>query len=149
MAKNQLDLSQPSHRHAAERLRNDYMMWLSTVRPDGRPHLVPVWFLWEEDPSNPGSGTILIFSKPDQKIRNLKQNNRVVVALDDTRDGADVLFIEGTARLLDPTEVDSTLPAYGQKYGAKLSSMGWTPESMAREYTEPIRITPTRFWAES
>ncbi len=33
--------------HIEERLRSNEMVWLTTVRPDGRPHSVPVWFLWD------------------------------------------------------------------------------------------------------
>ena len=42
--------------HVEERLRSNEMIWLVTVRRDGRPHSIPVWFLWE-------SATLLIFSK--------------------------------------------------------------------------------------
>jgi PPOX class probable F420-dependent enzyme len=131
------DTSKPAHVHALERLQGNVISWLSTVRPDGRPHLVPVWFLWDGQ-------TILIFSKPDQKIRNLRQNPAVVLGLDDTATGEDVVLIEGTADLLPAGQVTPTLPAYAAKYTSKLTDMGWTPASMATEYTEPIRITPTR-----
>ena len=137
MDQSRFDTSKPAHVHALERLQSDIIIWLSTVRPDGRPHLVPVWFLWDGQ-------TILIFSKPDQKIRNLRQNRAVMLGLDDTDTGEDVLLIEGTAELLPAGQVAPTLPAYAAKYMPKLKGMGWTPESMAREYTEPIRITPTR-----
>lgn len=131
------DTTRPAHVHALERLQRDIIIWLGTVRPDGRPHLVPVWFLWDGQ-------TILIFSKPDQKIRNLRQNPAVMLGLDDTDTGEDVLLIEGTAELLPAGQVDTTLPAYAAKYMSKLEEMGWTPASMAGEYTEPIRIKPTR-----
>jgi len=78
-----LDLTNPKDAHRDERLRKDPIIWLSSVRPDGRPHLVPVWFLWYGE-------TILIFSQPNaQKIRNLRQNTNVILALDDTKDGDD------------------------------------------------------------
>jgi PPOX class probable F420-dependent enzyme len=131
------DTSKPAHVHALERLQRDIIVWLSTVRPDGRPHLVPVWFLWDGQ-------TILIFSKPDQKIRNLRQNPAVMLGLDDTDTGEDVVLVEGTAELLAAGQAAPTLPAYAAKYTPKLTEMGWTPASMATEYTEPIRITPTR-----
>jgi PPOX class probable F420-dependent enzyme len=133
-----LDLSKPRHARADERLRNDLMVWLSSVRPDGRPHLVPVWFLWD-------GATVLIFSKNDQKIRNLRSNPQAIVALDDTDVGEDVVMIEGEATLLEHGSVTPALPAYEDKYASKLAEFGWTGESMGQEYTEAIRITPTRF----
>ena len=139
MTESPLDLSQPRHAHADERLRNDLMIWLSTVRPDGRPHLVPVWFLWD-------GARILIFSKVDQKIKNLGSNKRVMLALDDTKGGDDVVMVEGEAALLERGSVTPALAAYAEKYEAKLAQFGWTGESMGREYTEPISITPTKFY---
>lgn len=139
MNESPLDLSQPRHAHADERLRNDVMIWLGTVRPDGRPHLVPVWFLWDGE-------RILIFSKVDQKIKNLGSNKRVMLALDDTKGGDDVVMVEGEAALLERGSVTPALPAYAEKYAAKLAQFGWTGESMGREYTEPISITPTKFY---
>ena len=138
MSESSLDLSKPRNKRADERLRNDLMAWLGTVRPDGRPHLVPVWFLWD-------GATVLVFSKPDQKIRNLQSNPQAIVALDDTEGGEDVVMLEGEATLLERGSVTPALPAYAEKYAAKLAEFGWTGESMGQEYTESIRITPTRF----
>ena len=135
-----LDPNIPRHVRAAERLRDNIITWLGTVRPDGRPHIVAVWYLW-----NPDDDTILIFSKPDQKIRNLQQNPNVVLGLDDTDTGEFVISVEGTATLLPREQVNSTLPAYAQKYTPKLNAMRWTPESMSQEYTEPILIKVTRY----
>ena len=131
------DLNENQRAHAEQRLRENIIVWISTVRPDDRPHIVPVWFLWDNE-------TVLIFSKPDQKIRNLKKNPRVMLALDDTRGGDDVIMIEGEATLLDPSEVDTTMPAYAEKYGELLKDMRWTPQSMAQDYTQPIRVKPAR-----
>jgi PPOX class probable F420-dependent enzyme len=136
MAKTTLDLTQDKDRHIDERLRSELIIWLGSVRPDGRPHLVPVWFLWD-------GATILIFSQPDnQKIRNLQANHNVILALDDTNDGDDVIMVEGHAELLPAGTVDSTLPAYAEKYGPQFSEM--TPATMAQVYSQAIRITPTR-----
>jgi len=30
-----------------DRLAQEFVVWLSTTRPDGRPHIVPVWFSWD------------------------------------------------------------------------------------------------------
>lgn len=135
-----LDLTKERDAHIDERLRRELMMWLSTVRPDGRPHLVPVWFLWDGE-------TILIFSQPNQqKLRNLQHNPNVVVALDTAEQGDDVVMIEGKAELLDDPKVSAALPAYAEKYRGRLALYGWSGESMAQEYSQAIRITPTKFF---
>ena len=119
-----------------ERLRSDEMVWLTTVRPDGRPHNIPVWFLWE-------SATILIFSQPNsQKIRNLRQNQSVTLALDDTKKG--VVILEGTAELLGRGDGSAALQAYGEKYREGLGRIGVTVEAFTMLYSQPIRVTPVR-----
>jgi PPOX class probable F420-dependent enzyme len=134
-----LDLTDKQQAHIDERLRNDPIIWLSTVRPDGRPHSVAVWFLWDGD-------EILIFSIPDnQKIRNIRHDPRVFLALDDTKQGEDVITVEGVAELIDDPAVNTTLPAYAQKYADHLKDMNWTPESMSQRYSQTIRIKPAKF----
>lgn len=133
-----LDLSTPQGAHIAARLRDDLIVWLATVRPDGRPHLAAVWFLWDGE-------TILIFSRPNQKMRNLRANANVALSLDGTDTGEDVVTIEGIAELPPRGSVTVEMAPYAEKYAAKLREMGWTPHSMAQSYTEPIRITPTAF----
>jgi len=133
------DLVQPKNAHVEQRLRSDYIVWLNSVRPDGRPHSVPVWFLWD-------GSTFLIFSIPNnQKIRNLQHNPHVVVTLDDTKHGDDVTVVEGKAELLNDANLSTTLSAYAEKYAPLLKEMGWTPESMAADYSQAIRVTPTKF----
>ncbi len=133
-----LDLSRPEYAHAAERLRDDPMIWLSSVRPDGRPHIVPVWFLWD--------GTaVVIFSKPDnQKIRNLRQNANVVLALDDTHTGADVVMIEGQAELVSDASVTAATPAFAAKYADRIARLFGDPQGMVASYSQAIRVTPTK-----
>ncbi len=134
----QLDDSDPGQAHTAERLRKETILWLASVRADGRPHLAPVWFLWEGE-------AILIFSKPEQqKIRNIRQNPAVTLALDTADDGEDVLVLEGVAALVDEPDLTTALPAYASKYSARLAEMGWTGKSMAKQYSQAIRVTITR-----
>lgn len=133
-----LGRSTPQGAHIAERLRDDLIVWLATVRPDGRPHLAAVWFLWD-------GATILIFSQPNQKVRNLRANANVALSLDGTEAGDDVIVIDGAAELLPSGSVTTELAPYAEKYAAKLREMGWTPHSMAQSYTEAIRITPSAF----
>ncbi len=121
-----------------ERLHSDEMIWLITVRPDGRPHSVSVWFLWE-------GTTLLIFSKPKtQKIRNLRQNQYVTVALDDTKNGQDVVILEGTAVVSQREKALEALQAYSEKYREGLQRLGVTAEQFTMLYSQPIHITPTR-----
>ncbi len=133
-----LDLSQTRHAHIDQRLRSDVIIWFNTVRADGRPHSVAVWFLWDGE-------QFLIFSRPkNQKVRNVRQNPHVVLALDNTANGSDVIVIEGTAELITNPAVNATIAAYAEKYASELKSMGWTAEVMAQDFSQGIRIKPTK-----
>ncbi len=133
-----LDLTTEWGQHAEQRLRSNKIAWLTTVGSDGRPYTVPVWFLWE-------GNSVLLFSQPQkQKVRNLRKNARVTLALDDTKEGEDVVVVEGTAELLGNPDIRTTQPAYVEKYGAMIQDIGYTPEAMAAEYSVGIRITPMK-----
>ena len=109
-----LDVTTEWGQHAEQRLRSNIIGWLTTVGSDGRPYTVPVWFLWD-------GNVVLIFSQPQkQKIRNLRKTARVTLALDDTKQGEDVVIVEGTAELLDNPEISVMLPTYVEKYGAMI-----------------------------
>lgn len=69
-------------------------MWLATVRPDGRPHLIPIWF-------GVLDGKWYFVTDPQSvKARNLQHNPRVALALED---GTDPLVVEGEARPISPS----------------------------------------------
>ncbi|HVU65721.1 MAG TPA: TIGR03667 family PPOX class F420-dependent oxidoreductase [Ktedonobacteraceae bacterium] len=133
-----LDLSNKKDAHVDQRLREDVVIWLATVRPDGRPHAVAVWFLWDGE-------AILIFSKPNQqKLVNIQNNPNVLLILDNSNQGSDPITIEGKATLLADHDVNITLAAYVEKYGPRIKGIGYTPEQMAAAYSQGIRVTPTR-----
>jgi PPOX class probable F420-dependent enzyme len=119
-------------------LDEEPVVWLSTVRPDGRPHLVPIWFSWD-------GAALTVFSKPHaQKVRNLCANPTVMLALGEAEEDFDVGLVEARAELLSDTP--RTLPpAHLAKYGARMAELGLGPEEFLRTYSQVIRIVPTRF----
>jgi PPOX class probable F420-dependent enzyme len=129
----------PAWDHIVARLRDDVIAWLGTVRPDGRPHLVPVWFAWD-------GAALFVLSEPDtQKVRNIKHDRRVTVALDDSRRGHDVVLFEGEAVLLEAPAVVAPPVGYVKKYAGLLAEMEWPVDEMIADYSQTIRILPTRF----
>ena len=120
-------------------LRDEPIVWLSTVRPDGRPHLVPIWFSWD-------GREILIASKPNaQKIRNIRGNPMVMLALGEAEDDFDVGLLEGQAQLLD-APADAVLPAsHMAKYRHRMATIGLSSSEFLSTYSQVIRIVPTRY----
>lgn len=134
-----LDLSNPKDAHIDERLRTEPIIWLGTVRPDGRPHMIPVWFFWDGE-------TITIYSQPNnQKMRNLQHSTNVTLALNTADVGDDVVIVEGKAELLGKSTQTMNNPAYLEKYDWLIKKMKADSETMAADYSEVIRVTPTRF----
>lgn len=134
-----LDLTNPRDAGIAARLREEEFAYFISVRPDGSPHAVPVCFLWEDDTS------ILIFSQPNNvKVRNVRQNPQVSLALDSFGQKNTPVVVEGAAALVDEPGVEFTMPAYANKYTPLAQRVGVTIEGLARIYTQAIRITPTK-----
>ena len=132
-----LDPSTPSGAKAAELLAKAYVVWLTTVRPNGQPQSSPVWFVIDD-------GEFLVYSLDGTaRTANIEANPRVSVNLDSDA-GADVLVVEGMARIVDgPPSLEHA--EYQEKYASGIRRIGHTPESFAERYSVPIRITPGRW----
>lgn len=120
-------------------LRREPVVWLSTVRPDGTPHLVPIWFSWT-------GSDVLVASKPGaQKVHNLRANPSVMLALGEAEDDFDVGLLEGRAELLVTPASDGLPSSHFAKYREQLAAIGLRREEYLATYSQLIRIRPTRF----
>ncbi len=120
-------------------LEREPIVWLSTVRPDGTPHIVPIWFWWDGE-------ALLVFSKPDaQKVRNLRARPSVMLALGDADEDFDVGLLEGRAELLDRPTAELLPPAHLEKYADRMAAIGLTVAEYAATYSLVIRIVPDRY----
>lgn len=109
------------------RLRKEEIIWLATTRPNGAPHLVPIWYAWD--------GSKVYFATPPhtQKIRNIRQMPRVAIALPD---GMNVVILEGDAALVDGAERKHAAELFNNKYEWDFSEdAGYVV----------VGVTPTRF----
>jgi len=124
-----------------ERLANEPLVWMSTTRPDGRPHVKPVWGVYVDD-------TLFIETGPVSRGgRNLAANPAIAVHL---QRGNDVVIVEGRAVpafALAHEEATRIAEAFARKYG----SQGYhpTPEQYEREGSGLYRIQPTTVLAWS
>jgi PPOX class probable F420-dependent enzyme len=118
------------------RLQEEKVAWLTTVRADGVPQPTPIWFLWQH-------GTFLIYSKPDaRKVRNIRQNPHVALNFNTDEEGEHVVVFRGDATVEAGAPLADHVTAYVDKYRQGITDLEMTPETMAREYSVAIRITP-------
>ncbi|WP_137989638.1 pyridoxamine 5'-phosphate oxidase family protein [Streptomyces vilmorinianum] len=98
---------------AAARLAEAEVFWLTTVRPDGRPHVTPLIAVWSQ-------GALHFCTGPDErKARNLAENREVVLTTGTASlgEGFDVV-VEGEAvRVTDEERLRALAGAYVDKYG--------------------------------
>jgi nitroimidazol reductase NimA-like FMN-containing flavoprotein (pyridoxamine 5'-phosphate oxidase superfamily) len=95
--------------------------WLSTVRPDGRPHVTPLIGIWLE-------GALYFCTGPDErKAKNLSENLHCILTTGhNTLDGLD-LVIEGTAeKSSDLAELGRVADAFESKYGPQFEAPNGT-----------------------
>ncbi|HYA67152.1 MAG TPA: pyridoxamine 5'-phosphate oxidase family protein [Acidimicrobiales bacterium] len=96
-----------------EQLRAADTFWLSTVRPDGRPHVTPLIAVWH-------AGALWFATGPEErKARNLADNPSCVLTTgrSDLVDGALDVVLEGRAeQVTDDSELEPVATAFAVKY---------------------------------
>lgn len=89
------------------RLGREPHIWLATVRRDGRPHLVPLWFVWLDERIYVATGA------ETQKYLNLYTNQNVALSLPDAEKP---VIIEGEAHAADRRTTDALADYFFNKY---------------------------------
>lgn len=91
------------------RLSGAHHYWISSVRPDGRPHSIPRWGVWLD-------GRFWYDGSPATRhARNAERNPAVTLTLED---GKEAVIVEGEshATRADPTGLGERLAAAFEKY---------------------------------
>jgi PPOX class probable F420-dependent enzyme len=131
--------ARPPNARAERLLRDERVVWVSSTRPDGRPHVVPIWFSWDGE-------ALLIFSKPHaRKVENLRRNPAVMLAFGDVEHDFDVQLVDGRAELLDRPTAEILPPSHLAKYAEEMAAIGLSPAEYAATYSQVIRVVPLRF----
>jgi len=99
---------------AEQRLKKSHNYWITTVKPDGSPHVMVVWALWQD-------GRLLFSTgSTSRKARNLKANANCVMS---TEHAHEAIIVEGTAEIADVPARRKFLSNYARKYDWDMSSM--------------------------
>lgn len=97
---------------ARERLEKAEVYWLTTVRPDGRPHVTPLVSVWLE------SALYFCTGPSERKAKNLERNSHCVITTgcNTFADGLD-LVVEGQAVAVnDEARLQRVADRYAEKY---------------------------------
>jgi general stress protein 26 len=81
-------------------------VWFASVRPDGRPHLAPIWHVWLQ------SAAWVVTQEGTIRAQNVARNSAVCLSLPDPMNA---LILEGTAALV-PGEQEEVRQAFLTKY---------------------------------
>jgi nitroimidazol reductase NimA-like FMN-containing flavoprotein (pyridoxamine 5'-phosphate oxidase superfamily) len=116
---------------AAEQLTRSRNYWLASVWPDGRPHVMPVWGMWDD------AVLWVTCASQSRKTLNLAADRRCCVT---TEDAADPVVLEGTAQIVtEPALRQRVIDLMNAKYGT-----GYTADFLEPRQNATIRIRPRR-----
>ena len=115
---------------------------LATVRPDGRPHVVPIWF------ARDGEQIVFTTWHTSVKARNLRHNPWLSLCVDDEAPPFTYVKVEGTAEFSgDLDELRHWATRIAARYmGADLAEAYGRRNAVAGELL--VRVTPTDIMGE-
>jgi PPOX class probable F420-dependent enzyme len=112
---------------------------LATVRPDGRPHVAPIWIVVDDD------DTVIFTTGADTaKGRAIQRDPRVALCIDDDQPPFSYVLVEGTAAV--STDLDEML-VWATRLGARHMGEEDAEAFGRRNAVEGellVRVTPTK-----
>ena len=99
---------------ANEQLGRAEIYWLSTVRPDGRPHVTPLIAIWHD------GALYFCTGAAERKAKNIAQNAHctVTTGCNSLNQGLDIVIEGDAARVNDEPTLRRIAEAYEAKYGS-------------------------------
>lgn len=110
------------------RLDEEKNIWIATVRPNAKPHLVPVWFVWHEE------AFYICISSQSVKYNNIAQNGAVSLSLED---GSTPVICEGTAEVVERPWPEEIIRKFKRKYDWEIHT--------DKEYDALLRLLPQKW----
>ena len=125
-------------KRVAERLRDETIIWITTVGADGTPYPTPVWYVWD------GESFLIYTLHNAARLKHIQRNPRVALNFDTRDNGDDVVIFTGEARLAPEEPPADKHPAYMAKYAEAMANVSRSTERFASIYSVPVRVTPTK-----
>jgi PPOX class probable F420-dependent enzyme len=121
-----------------QRLRDEQVMWFTTVGADGTPQPNPVWFLWED-------ASALVYNRSDAKrLIHIRDRPEVALHFNANGFGGDVVVLTGRAGILEGHPLPHQLPGYVDKYGESMIRVSGSLEAFGEAYPVPVRVDVAR-----
>lgn len=131
-----IDLSTQFGQRVQNRLKEEKIIWLTTISESSAPQPRPVWFLWDGD-------SFLVYSRKDTfKELHIRSNPNVSLNLDGDGMGGDIVVFTGAATIAVDAPPADQVAEYVQKYDDGFRRLGMNKEEFARTYSVPIRVSP-------
>ncbi len=124
-------------------LEDAEVYWISSVRPDGRPHVTPLLGIWLD-------GAMYFCTGDDErKAKNLESNSHCILTTGcNNLDGLDVVVEGKVAKVSGKTELQSAADTYESKYGSHFTSPDGTwfglGDSIRQSKVVLYRLAPAR-----
>jgi PPOX class probable F420-dependent enzyme len=132
------DPATPFGQRVQQRLRDEQVIWLTTVGADGTPQPNPVWFLVD-------GTTVLVYNRPDaHRLAHIRRNPRVTLNFDGNGRGGDIIVLSGRGEIAADQPLPHEFPPYLAKYRAAAEQISDNVEEFSAEYSIALRITVDR-----
>ena len=123
---------------------------LATVKKDGSPHVVPIWFVLDYRNDKDTSGNIYFTTfSGSVKAENIQRDNRISICIDDQTPPFSFVTIYGTAKLYryKQKQVLKWATRIAQRYMGKKDSKAYG-ERNSGEGAILVQINPKKIIAE-
>jgi PPOX class probable F420-dependent enzyme len=125
---------------------------LATVKKDESPHVVPIWFVLDEEKvrSTRKIGDFIFTTYEDSvKARNIERDNRVSICVDDQTPQFSFVIINGTAKIFryGQNELLKWATRIAERYMGKDKAEAYGKRNSTEDEVV-IRIKPTKILAE-
>jgi PPOX class probable F420-dependent enzyme len=118
------------------RLRDEQVIWFTTIADDSTPQPNPVWFL-----SEPDADAVLIYSdNAAKRLDHVAVRPRVSLHFDSDGHGGNVIVFAGVAEQAVDTPSADGNEAYVAKYAPAIERLGVDPAQFATKYSVPLRV---------
>ena len=121
---------------------------ISTVRKDGRPHVVPIWFILENDDYN--IKVVFTTGQDSLKAKHMLRDPRVSFCVDDQTPPFSFISIEGIAEINKEPDLSELLKwatkIAGRYMGQDIAEAYGKRNAVKGEFI--VRIRPTKIIAQ-